>query len=512
MIVFYTPCLTNLQAGIFSATVAAFLIESYKILMPDPLEVSSMLFQQVVQELVEISNGDHLTPPALDSFEPRSYAIHVNILWFLSLSISLSCGLGATLVQQWVRRYLQLTRHADTPIHRVRIRTFLFSGIQEFQVRMFVEIVSLLLHVAIFLFCAGLIEFFLAINDEVAQIVRAVICIFVAIYIILTSLPIIFQQCPFRTPLTSVFWCITRTIIIGFLSPFTCSDRVRTKVRELWRQLKHGFDCRIMSAVEEKPILDKEAVRLTLRMCRDANEVEAFLDAVPGYLQMGDDVTSRFNDIGSLLKHNGVVLPLGQRMVQLFSSCINDEGRMDDAARRHRALVCSHAVLELSMAVLSVTGRGLTLDLPKAIGHKLQHLSRDHDPKIAFAAARTVAIVERALFDQLSDAEERKDLARVAVTAELLAETFGKNDPASLRYQTGVHDNIWKDGRLIAVTEFISSIIALHKRSWHPTRQDVEDIKWTIEELCRGLNGREFLPSTQERFVDDMASVPTGTL
>src|SRR5216684_6392714 len=165
MIVFYTPCLTNLQAGIFSATVAAFLIESYKILMPDPLEVSSMLFQQVVQELVEISNGDHLTPPALDSFEPRSYAIHVNILWFLSLSISLSCGLGATLVQQWVRRYMRLTQDSDTPSHRVRVRTFLFAGIRDFHVRLVVENISLLLHAAIFLFFIGLVEFLFHIND-----------------------------------------------------------------------------------------------------------------------------------------------------------------------------------------------------------------------------------------------------------------------------------------------------------------------------------------------------------
>jgi hypothetical protein len=45
-----------------------------------------------------------------------------------------------------------------------------------------------------------------------------------------------------------------------------------------------------------------------------------------------------------------------------------------DAARRHRVLTCSHAVLELSNAILSVIDRGSTLDqldLSKAIAHKL---------------------------------------------------------------------------------------------------------------------------------------------
>jgi hypothetical protein len=45
-----------------------------------------------------------------------------------------------------------------------------------------------------------------------------------------------------------------------------------------------------------------------------------------------------------------------------------------------------------------------------------QHLSRDHHPKIAFAAVRTVAVKEHALLDLLLDAE-RKDLARSAEAA-----------------------------------------------------------------------------------------------
>jgi hypothetical protein len=482
--------------------------------------VSSRLLQQVTQELVGISNENPLTLPTLDPFTPQRYAVRVNIVWFLSLCISLSCGLLATLVQQWVRRCLKLIRYSETPVHRVRVRTFLFFGVEEFQVRMIVENISLLLHVAIFLFFIGLVDFLLAINNEVAEVVRAAICLFATIYVILTGLPVIFQYCPYQTPLTSVFWYISHIIAIVFLFPFTCSSPLRIKIVELWRHLKQGFDCHRVSAMKGKKELDKDAVRLTLSMCRDDSEIEAFLEAIPGYLQIDDDVGARFDDIGSLLKRDGAVLPLGLRMVQLFSSCIDGEGKMEDAARRHRALTCSHAVLELAKAVLSSTFKKLTLDLPKVVGHQLQHLSRDHDPKIAFAAVRTAAILERALLDQLSDTDDKTNPDLSAETLEVLAETIGENDPTSPRFLAGPLRDDRSDGRLIAVTEFMSSTLALLGRSWQPTRQDIEDIKSTLEELCRDLNGRDFSPAIQERFVDvlcdiwraHLASASTGTL
>jgi hypothetical protein len=483
--------------------------------------VSSRLLRQVTEELVGIANGNPLplvTVP--DSFTPPPFAVRVNILWFLSLCVSLSCGLLATLVQQWVRRCLNLIRYSETPVHRVRVRTFLVFGVEEFQVRMIVENISLLLHMAIFLFFFGLVEFLLAINDEVAEVVRAVICFFASIYVILTGLPVIFQFCPFQTPLTSVFWYILHIIAIVFLFPFTCSNSLRIKIVGLWRRLRQGLDCHKINAVKGKKDLDKDAVRLTFNLCRHDSEIEGFLEAVPGYLQIDDDVGARFDDIGSLLKRDGAVQPLGHRMVQLLSSCIHGEGKMEDAARRHRALTCSHAVLELGRAVLSSTIKKLTLDLPKAVGRQLHHLSRDHDPKIAFAAVRTAAVLERALLDQLSDTDNKNDPDSSAETLEVLAQTIGENDPTSPRFLAGPLSDDRPDGRLIAVTEFISRILALLGRSWYPTRQDIEDIKSTLEELCRDMSSRDFSPATQKRFVDvlcdtwqaHLASVSTGTL
>ncbi|KAI0298306.1 hypothetical protein BC826DRAFT_907152 [Russula brevipes] len=213
-----------IYTGVFCTTVAAFLIEAYKTLKPDPSEISSRLLRQATQELAFIANGERYPFPTADPsesepFEPKRWAVHVNILWFLSLCLSLFCGLIALLVQQWVRRYLRLTQRADTPLRRVRVRTFLFDGMQDFHIRWAVENVSVLLHAAIFLFFAGLVEFLFAVNNEVAHVILAVVCVFAVIYIVITALPVIYRQCPFQTPLTSGLWYLSRIISIISLSP-----------------------------------------------------------------------------------------------------------------------------------------------------------------------------------------------------------------------------------------------------------------------------------------------------
>jgi hypothetical protein len=180
-----------------------------------------------------------------------------------------------------------------------------------------------------------------------------------------------------------------------------------------------------MNAVKVKKVLDKEAVWMTLGMCRSDSEMEALLEAVPGYLQIDGDADTCINDIGSLLNPKGSGLHLGHRMIHLFSSCINGDGKMDEVARRHRAVTCSHVVFKLSKLISSVPVKSSTLDR-----HNLQHLSRDHDPKIAFAALRTIAVLERALLDQLLDADGNHGMdSHMSKVAEVLPQPSGRMMP-----------------------------------------------------------------------------------
>ena len=83
---------------------------------------------------------------------------------------------------------------------------------------------------------------------------------------------------------------------------------------------------------------------------------------------------------------------------------------------------------------------------------------------MASVVVRTVAVIEHKLLDLLSDAEERKDLARSAeseaAAVEALEEAIRGNDSTPPRRKAGLRDDIRKDGRSIAVIEFTSSILA----------------------------------------------------
>ncbi|TDL27673.1 hypothetical protein BD410DRAFT_685394, partial [Rickenella mellea] len=92
-------------AGLFSASVTAFIVESYKKLSPDSGDTTVALLTQISSQLA--GTWDGIPDPSLsnDTFQPTSSAVFVNTMWFFSLTLALACALSATLVQQWARNY-----------------------------------------------------------------------------------------------------------------------------------------------------------------------------------------------------------------------------------------------------------------------------------------------------------------------------------------------------------------------------------------------------------------------
>ncbi|TDL19760.1 hypothetical protein BD410DRAFT_682958, partial [Rickenella mellea] len=91
-------------AALFSASVTAFVIESYKNLAQDPGEATITVLLHISQQ---IANGTHTPAATLPAFRPASTDVAVNVFWFLSLAFSLTCALAAVLVRQWSRQYLR---------------------------------------------------------------------------------------------------------------------------------------------------------------------------------------------------------------------------------------------------------------------------------------------------------------------------------------------------------------------------------------------------------------------
>ncbi|KAI0069176.1 hypothetical protein BV25DRAFT_1782317, partial [Artomyces pyxidatus] len=152
--------------GLFSATVAAFIIESYKNLQSDAGATTVTLLGQISLQLAAQANNTHITIPLLpdpNAFQPTSSALRVNILWFLSLVLSLTCALSATLIQQWARRYLMATQRHAIPQKRGQIHAFLYAGVTRYRMMAATEALPALLHTSVLFFFVGLIEFLFSI-------------------------------------------------------------------------------------------------------------------------------------------------------------------------------------------------------------------------------------------------------------------------------------------------------------------------------------------------------------
>ena len=134
-------------------------------------------------------------------------------MWLISLVLSITSALFATLLQQWARRYIEMPQVPTSAAERARVRSVLFLDIQQNKVPLVVETVPTLLHISVFLFFAGIVIFFFTIHKAVAIAVTVSVGIFVAMYVTLTFLPYFGDVCPYRTPMSALFWYPWYTIL-----------------------------------------------------------------------------------------------------------------------------------------------------------------------------------------------------------------------------------------------------------------------------------------------------------
>ncbi|KAI9447607.1 hypothetical protein H4582DRAFT_1795509, partial [Lactarius indigo] len=191
--------------GLFSGVVATFLSISYTNLFANPTDTTNALLAQISLQLVNISNG----VPSLndvtignESFTPSASAIRVNVIWFLSLVLSIVSAVNATLFQQWSRRYLELSRPHVMPHERARTREYMYNGIASFKMSRAVKAMPMLLHLSIFLFFTGLIDFLWNLNYIVGSWIFGSIMVFTSAYLVLTVLPNLCLNCPYSTPVS----------------------------------------------------------------------------------------------------------------------------------------------------------------------------------------------------------------------------------------------------------------------------------------------------------------------
>ncbi|KAF8495905.1 hypothetical protein F5888DRAFT_507825 [Russula emetica] len=181
--------------GLFSAIVGAFIIEFYKTLSPDSSNQTVALLQQISHQLPNSPNSAY-SNTANQPSPPGTAMVWVNALWLISLVLSLTCALIATLLQQWARRYTETPKSPNMLRHRARVRSLLLVGTKLYKIPLIVEILPTLLHLSVYLFLGGLVITFHTINKTVAIAVDAAVGVSGLAYIALSILPCLDVQCP----------------------------------------------------------------------------------------------------------------------------------------------------------------------------------------------------------------------------------------------------------------------------------------------------------------------------
>ncbi|KAK0431257.1 hypothetical protein EV421DRAFT_1720691, partial [Armillaria borealis] len=150
-------------AGLFSAVVTTFVVQTSQNLQVDYSQVTATLLFELIDVQRAAANGtlvndvprSDLTP--FSDFHPTISDSLVNGLWFTSLSFSLATALFAVLTKQWIHQYIAMP--SGTPRDRGRIRQFRYMGLEQWGVGFIIGLLPLLLSMSLGIFLVGLVLF-----------------------------------------------------------------------------------------------------------------------------------------------------------------------------------------------------------------------------------------------------------------------------------------------------------------------------------------------------------------
>ncbi|KAJ3484308.1 hypothetical protein NLI96_g5718 [Meripilus lineatus] len=202
-------------AGLFSAILAAFLVESYKLLQQDATELSVEILIRISQQLNSFNINPtfansihvHVEPP---KFTPTRSSVWINALWFAALGLSLVAASLGMLVKQWLREYL--ANAYVSPRECCRVRLFRLKGLRSYKVQEIADVLPLLLQIALILFFVGLVIFVRSVHQTIGSIVIVIVGTWLVFLLVTTILPAFSASCPYKTPFLKT--------TVGYLLPF----------------------------------------------------------------------------------------------------------------------------------------------------------------------------------------------------------------------------------------------------------------------------------------------------
>ena len=226
--------------------------------------------------------------------------------------MSLSCALWATSLQQWARRYLHRAQPARcSPEKRARMRAFFAEGVDKMHISWAVEGLPTLLHLSLFLFFGGLAIFLFDVNRDVFSYVIWWIGLFSTVYGMITLLPLLRQDSPYNSPLSTPAWFLHAamtyaTVNFFFIVLFCfgvcrshlfwfCSSRIErvlnpvlTRIFDWEEYYRRRMLGGVEKAVEETASrrsskIDHQILGWTISALDDDYSLKSFFEAIPGF-------------------------------------------------------------------------------------------------------------------------------------------------------------------------------------------------------------------------------------
>jgi len=276
----------------------------------------------------------------------------------MSLIISLTCALLATLLQQWARRYLRVTRTRYSLFKRARVRAFFAEGLERRYFPLVVEALPGLLHASVFLFFAGLPIFLFGTNQTVFTAVLSCVGLSGLAYLLLTFMPLVFHDSPYHTPLSTPFWllhvgvrCLFLELFklaVGFAVKFkgkvglpTCVPwptkntvhNLTTLAKTQLKWLRGGLDKEMESyAYGSSWQIDARALSWAFDFADEEVELEQIIASIPGFYKSSLVKEPQRILLEASEKISGAILQLMGR--SLSSDLVNE------AQRKQRSRMC----------------------------------------------------------------------------------------------------------------------------------------------------------------------------
>ncbi|KAI0778950.1 hypothetical protein BD413DRAFT_434543, partial [Trametes elegans] len=229
-------------AGLFSAVLTAFNVQSYQLLQPAPADPSLAVLQRISEQLTGFSvnptfinsTRSALSPDEVNApFRAPDSVVWINALWFSSLVCSLASASVALMVKQWLHELS--VGVSGTSRESARIRQYRVNSLRRWHVGGIVIVLPILLQTALVLFLVGLVILLWTLHPTVAVIVSGLVGTLFVFLVVTTLLPALRVDCCYRSPQAIGVFVTLRAVRSTAESAFTSFAQAAWNFTERWR-------------------------------------------------------------------------------------------------------------------------------------------------------------------------------------------------------------------------------------------------------------------------------------